>query len=47
MFDSFGKLILESSNNEIVNIQNLPTGLYHVTINTKQGKSYRSKFIKE
>lgn len=47
IFDSFGKLILQSSNKEMINIQNLPTGLYHLTINTKQGKSYRSKFIKE
>lgn len=47
IFDSFGKLILQSSNNEMINIQNLATGLYHVIINTKQGKSYRSKFIKE
>ncbi|MFN5704550.1 MAG: T9SS type A sorting domain-containing protein, partial [bacterium] len=47
IFDSFGKLILQSSNNEMINIQNLTNGLYHVSINTKQGKSYRSKFIKE
>lgn len=47
IFDLFGKLILQSSNKEIIDIQNLPAGLYHVTINTKQGKSYQSKFIKE
>lgn len=47
LYDSFGKLILQSSNIEMLNIQNIPTGLYHLIINTKSGKIYRSKFIKE
>ncbi len=47
IYDSFGRLILQSSNYEILNIENIPNGMYHVIINTKLGKAYRSKFIKE
>ena len=47
IYDSFGKMILQTSNIEILNIQNFPTGMYHVIINTESGKNYRSKFIKE
>ncbi len=47
VYDSFGKLILQSSNNEMLNIENIPNGIYQIIISTKSGNAYRSKFIKE
>ncbi len=47
VYDSFGKLILQSSNNEMLNIENIPNGIYQIIISTKSGNVYRSKFIKE
>lgn len=47
ILDMFGKVVLSTSNQPIINVQNLSAGAYVVEILSKNGQTNRTKFIKE